>query len=257
MTQPDLNALERNVEQARARFANDLARLRSPTNLARFKEDLWAEARNAKDEWVDTATEAAKDGLQRALTAVKERAVANPAAAFAIGAGVAWRLFQRPPIASLLIGVGVLGLLRTSPSQHGSHSYSYMDLYDEDPEPLRRDDGQRGIGSQVSAVANAAKEKARDWSAQATETARQTMTAIADKATSASDRASDVLRETAGAATRIADKAATVADRASDKLQDVLPDQDDRNTYLLGAAALAVAAAVGIAYQRRAREDSP
>jgi hypothetical protein len=255
MTQADLNALERNVEQARARFANDLARLRSPTNLARFKEGLWAEARNAKDEWVDTATEAAKDGLQRALTAVTERAVANPAAAFAIGAGVAWRLFQRPPIASLLIGVGVLGLLRTSPSQHGSRSY--MDLYDEDPEPLRRDDGQRGLGSQVSAVADAAKEKARDWSAQATETARQTMTAIADKATSASDRASYVLRESAGAATRIADKAATVAEQASDKLQDVLSDQDDRNTYLLGAAALAVAAAVGIAYQRRAREDSP
>jgi hypothetical protein len=253
MSQADLNALERNVEQARARFANDLARLRSPTNLARFKEDLWAEARNTKDEWFDTATEAAKDGLQRALTAVKERAVANPAAAFAIGAGVAWRLFQRPPIASLLIGVGLVGLLRASPSQHGSHSY--MDLYDEDPEPLpRKDISHGGLGSQVSAVADAAKEKARDWSAQATDTI---MTAIADKATSASDRASDVLREAAGAATRIADKAATVADRASDKLQDVLPDQDDRNTYLLGAAALAVAAAVGMAYQRRSREESP
>jgi hypothetical protein len=133
-----------------------------------------------------------------------------------------------------------------------------MGLYDEDPEPLpRKDISHAGLSSQVSAVADAAKEKARDWSAQATDTARQTMKAIADKATSASDRASDVLRDAAGAATRIADKAATVADQASDKLQDVLPDQDDRNTYLLGAAALAVAAAVGIAYQRSAREESP
>jgi hypothetical protein len=42
MSQADLNALERNVEQARARFANDLARLRSPVNLARFKDELFA-----------------------------------------------------------------------------------------------------------------------------------------------------------------------------------------------------------------------
>jgi hypothetical protein len=31
------------VEQARAKFAGDLARLRSPTNLARLKNDLWAD----------------------------------------------------------------------------------------------------------------------------------------------------------------------------------------------------------------------
>jgi hypothetical protein len=38
MSQADLNALEREVEQTRARFANDLARLRSRRNLAAFKE---------------------------------------------------------------------------------------------------------------------------------------------------------------------------------------------------------------------------
>ena len=35
------------------------------------------------------------------------------------------------------------------------------------------------------------------------------------------------------------------------ELDEALPDKEDRDTYLLGAAALAVAAAVGIAYQRR------
>jgi len=68
MSQADLNALERNVEQARARFANDLARLRSPVNLARFKDELWAEARETKDELVEKTKEAAKDGAQRVLT---------------------------------------------------------------------------------------------------------------------------------------------------------------------------------------------
>jgi hypothetical protein len=40
MSAAELNAIERDVELTRARFANDLARLRSPHNLAEFKEDL-------------------------------------------------------------------------------------------------------------------------------------------------------------------------------------------------------------------------
>jgi hypothetical protein len=34
-------------------------------------------------------------------------------------------------------------------------------------------------------------------------------------------------------------------------MRDAVPDRDDRDTLLLAAAAVAVAAAVGIAYQRR------
>jgi hypothetical protein len=44
---------------------------------------------------------------------VKARAAANPAALIAIGAGLAWRLMQRPPIASALIGVGLYSLWKT------------------------------------------------------------------------------------------------------------------------------------------------
>jgi hypothetical protein len=70
-----------------------------------------------------------------------------------------------------------------------------------------------------------------------------------------------VLHDTGDAArdtmTQIADKAASVADRASHRLRDTIPDRDDRDTYLLGAAALAVAAAVGISFQRRAQIRPP
>jgi hypothetical protein len=248
MSQSDLNALERDVEQARARFANDLARLRSPVNLARFKDDLWAEARETKDELVEKTKEAAKDGVQRVLTQLTERAAANPAAALAIGAGLAWRLFHRPPIATLLVGMGLAGLLRTSPSQRSAQPY--MGLHDEDPKP-RHD-------ASLAAFADAAKERVQDWSAQTGEAVRQTGTQIADKTASMADRASAMLHGAGDAArdtmTQIADKAASVA--ASHRLRDRLPDQDDRDSYLLGAAALAVAAAVGIAVQRRARENT-
>ena len=73
--------------------------------------------RETKDELVDKTKEAAKDGAQRFLTELKERAAANPVAALAIGAGLAWRLVHRPPVATLLVGMGVVGLLRTSPAR--------------------------------------------------------------------------------------------------------------------------------------------
>ena len=123
MSDAELNALERDVEQAERRFADDLARLRSPSTLARFKDDVWAEARETKDELVGKTKEAAKDGAERLFTELKERAAANPVAALAIGAGLAWRLVHRPPVATLLVGMGLVGLLRTSPARNAGALY--------------------------------------------------------------------------------------------------------------------------------------
>jgi gas vesicle protein len=255
MSAADLTALERDVEQARERFADDLARLRSPTNLARFKDDLWAEVRETKDEWVDKGKEAAQDAAQRLVTELKERAAANPAAALAIGAGLAWRLFNRPPIATALVGMGLYSLLRTTPSRRSSQSY--MDLYDEDPRPTYHNDDS-GLVTQTAKLGDVARQKIQGWSAEAGETARQAATEIADTAASAADRATDALRNAAAAArdtaTEVADTTASVAERAAERLHDAMPSRDDRDTYLLGAAALAVAAALGIAYQRKSQE---
>jgi hypothetical protein len=68
-----------------------LARLRSPGTFSRFKDDVWTEVIETKDALVDKTTGAAKDGAQRILADLKERAVANPAAAVAIGAAMAAR----------------------------------------------------------------------------------------------------------------------------------------------------------------------
>jgi hypothetical protein len=311
MSDADLNALERDVEQARARFADDLARLRSPKTLGRFKDDAWAEARETKDELVDKTKEAAKDGAQRLFTELKERAAANPVAALAIGAGVAWRLVHKPPIATLLVAMGVVGLLRTSPSRS---SKPYMGLHDEDPR-LQYGHGanEAGLVARAGELAAAVKEKVEDGSDSAGEAARATATQVADTAAAVTERASRVMHDARNAArdtaSQIADKASSLANRATDGLADAnhaaretiaqmgdgavsaagqasqglhdaggaaretvahmadktavaarqashrvyeaLPDKEDRDTYLLGAAALAVAAAVGIAYQRR------
>jgi hypothetical protein len=291
MSDANLNALERDVEQARARFADDLARLRSPAALARFKDDVWA----AKDELIDTTKEAAKEGAQRFLTELKDRAAANPVAALAIGAGLAWRLVHRPPVATLLVGVGMVGLLRTSP--------------DQDPR-LRRSDA--GLAARAGDLAEAVKEKVQDWSVNAGDVARSTASQVAETASAVSERAGQVLHDAhdtvsrmgdktsptertsdrlqaakdaarqtvaqtgiktasvtrqashvlqdAGGAARetvaeMADEASSLAQQAATRMYNALPDRENRDTYLLGAAALAVAAAVGIAFQRRAQQD--
>jgi hypothetical protein len=156
MSAAELSALEREVELTRARFASDLARLRSPHTFAEFKEDLWAHARETKD------------GV---LAEVKARAAANPHAVAALAAGVAWRLFHRPPIATLLVGLGLVGLLRTSPSQ--ADYAKAEDFFDP-----------KEWTSRTSAVADAAKQKVEDWSAQASQAAREAKTQVAETAAS-------------------------------------------------------------------------
>ena len=252
MSDAELNALERDVEQARARFADDLARLRSPSTLARFKDDAWAEARDTKDELVGKTKEAAKDGAQRLFTELKERAAANPVAALAIGAGLAWRLVHRPPIATLLVGMGVVGLLRTSPARN---SEPYMGLHDEDPRLLHRyGAGEPGLAARAGELADVVKDKVQDWSAEAGDAARATATQVAETTTAVAERASralrdvrDVARDTAA---NVGDRAATMAERASDGLHDAT------NTARITAAGVGDKAAAVAGQASQAVQDA-
>jgi hypothetical protein len=232
MSEADLNALEREVELSRARFAHDLARLRSPHTLAEFKEELWAQAR------------ATKDGV---VSDLKARAAANPAALAAIAAGVAWRLFHRPPIATALVGLGLLSLLRTAPERPDEETW--IDRYAEDPVGELR--------SRAGELADAAKQKVKDLSEQASQAADEVTKELKERAATATERATETLRGASDTARdrvmRLADDAPSVSDRISASLRAAAPSPEERDNYLLGAAAVAVAAAVGIALQRRAQ----
>jgi gas vesicle protein len=133
-------------------------------------------------------------------------------------------------------------MLRTSPSQ--ADYAKAEDFFD--PEEWR---------SRASRFADAAKQKVEDWSAQASQAAREAKTQVAETAASMAERASDALHDAGDTArdrvTRLAGDATSFSDQASARLHAAMPDRDDRDNYLLGAAALAVAAAVGIAFQRR------
>jgi len=259
MTTLELNHLERDVEDARERLSGDLQRLRSPATLSGFKDALWAEADDSRDqlvaktketvdelvvkakesvdelvvkakqgagELVATTQDAVRDGAWRFLADLKERAAANPAAALAIGAGLAWRIARKPPIASMLVGAGVIGLMRTNP---------------QNPAP-----GAEMV-SRVGDLAVEAKEKVEQWSSDAGEIVARTGEVAGSVKETVEQWSSDA-RETVW---QVSVAAKTLTDRGTETLYGIVQDADERDKYLLGAAAVALVAAVGFAYQRR------
>jgi uncharacterized phage infection (PIP) family protein YhgE len=261
MSTLELDRLEEDVAKARERVVADVARLRSPTAFEEFKGDIG-------QTFSDTA--------QRTIAGLKNRAAANPAAVLAIAAGLLWRFARHPPIASLLVGVGLTSLLRTSA--------------DSPPSPVVTRSGE--LLHAANEKASELSEQARELTAQARETAAataatlsQTAGRIADQAAQTTARvsgqaarASDDAREAAArmsgqatdAATRISGQAAEAAarisegagqiaaqaSRSADRLraaaQQTLPDMPGRDGFLLGVAAVAVGAAALIGLRRDA-----
>ena len=78
--------------------------------ISEFKDTLWAEARETKDELIEKTKDAAQDGIQRIIADLKERAAANPAAVLAIGAGLA--LVHRPRLPRCWWASALSGLFR-------------------------------------------------------------------------------------------------------------------------------------------------
>jgi hypothetical protein len=252
MTTLELDRLEEDVAKARERVVADVARLRSPAAMAEFKADIG---------------HTFSDSAQRTLDGLKSRAAANPAAVLAIGAGLLWRFARRPPIASILVGVGLASLMRTNPGSV--------------PSP---------VVTRTSELAHAAAEKAsefteqaREAAAAAAETVSQTAARVADQATQlgsrvsersarlseeavdtatrlsgeASEAAARVSGQAAEAAARMSEGAgqfAAQASRSADRMtaaaQRALADSSARDAFLLGFAALAVGAAAFINCRR-------
>jgi hypothetical protein len=247
MSEAELNVLERDVEQARARFAGDLARLRSPATLSNFQDDLWAQASETKDDLVEKAKEAATDGVQRLVSDLKEKAAANPAAALAIGAGLAWRLVHRPPIASLLVGIGLFSLWRTTPSEGEGLVPRAADLAGQVKETLQ--EWSAGATENLTQIADKASAAAEEAYA----SARDTVSKVKTHVTVAADQAAGSVQETM---THIRDQASAAGAKTSAAVRAITPNAEARDSLLLGAAALAVAAAIGIAYQRRSADET-
>jgi hypothetical protein len=270
MSQPSLRQLEQEVEAARAKLAGDLATLRSPSTAAEFTESLKQEALEAKDALLDKAKASIQSSIESMIEDVKARAAANPTAALAIGTGLAWRLIHHPPIATVLVGAGLLSLFRTQPARlHGRSREDYLSyaknrLVEQASEAADvAKEKATALGETVSekAAETAAdiKDRVQDWTAQAT-------SAAGEAAKDATERASAMWDETAETLEQAGQSARTTAragmSRAGDTIDDLwastqssMNDAEARDKVLLGAAGLAVVAALGFACQRRLAEQ--
>lgn len=261
MPGPTLNQLERDVEAARAKLASDLATLRSPITAAEFTDSLKQEAVEAKDALLDKAKKSVQSSIELLMQDIKARAAANPTAALAIGAGVAWRLIRQPPIATALVGAGLVSLFRTPPARvNGEAAGDYFSH------------AKTRFLEQASEYAEVAKEKAETLGETVWEKTAETAVDIKDRLQESTAQAASVASEagkntqarahamwnetieTLGQAAGATPFSATSG--AGHAVNEPLPrnKEEGRDKLLLGTAGLAVITALGIACQRRLTE---
>lgn len=243
MSDIPLKIHERDVESARAKLTEDLAVLCSARTFAGFTDDL-------KQQALDT-----KDAVWEKL---KARAAANPAAMMAIAAGLGWRLFTRPPIASALIGLGLFSLWRASGVPIDKRSsflqQSAQSLKTQGENLATAASGMAAdltaqakdtVSAKGTEVWEAAKAKVQEWNEQAStrlDEARSKVKTAGDSVVDGLRRQQHDLRD------EIADMTA--------EAKESLRDEDTRNTLLVGIAGVAIAAALGIACQKRISEST-
>jgi hypothetical protein len=307
MSDPSLHQLERDVEAARAKLAGDLSSLRSPATYSEFSSELKYEALELKDALVDKAKSSVQSTIDTFVDDLKARAAANPVAALAIGAGILWRLIQRPPIATALIGAGLYSLFRTTPTYGTRGNARTTDEYLAQAKGRLAEqasdfadivkDSASAIGEaaaeKATELATGVKERARAMGETATEKATELAAGLRQSASSMGEAAQEKAAELAGAARsqaqhwsqevrspihqaagnasptledmrgksmtaaeRVASRATATADEWMRSIQETADSQVARDKFLLGAAGVAVAAALGIACQRRLSEPA-
>jgi hypothetical protein len=196
-----------------------------------------AQASETTDQVVGKAKESASAAVRDLWSEVKARAAANPAAALALGAGLAWRLMHRPPIASALVGIGLLSLWRTDPR----HPAAGADLAARSAEFFQTAAGKAEDASAVlHERAGQVRSAAGEWMDSAAEAVGNAVQASQETFETVRQRGQEMLPVAADGAKAV-----------MDRLGDFSPSVKERDQILLGAAALALAAAVGVAAQRR------
>lgn len=230
MAKAELDHLEGDVHQARERLKSDLEVLRAPGTFSSFKEELVSEVRQSGDDVIANAKAGATSWSERLVAEIKERAAANPVAVAAIAAGIGWRILRKPPITTMLVGYGVYSLFQTQPGRLAPGAETVYHAAD---------------------AAVAAKEQIQEWGKEAAETVAHATSSLQALAASGSESARRLGVDVSDAAAEATGSLQAVAMRGSQSIHHTVMDQQERDKVLLGAAALALTTAVGLAWMRR------
>jgi len=263
MPAKNLRQFEGDVEMARAKLTGSLATLRSPDTISTFTDDLKKEALETKDALVDQAKTAAQSKVAELVEDLKAKAAANPAAALTIGAGLVWHFLRHPPIATALVGLGVFSLWRTDASRPvGSYRPDYLEsgkqrLKEQAGEALSKVkdmaiQGQDVLSAKTADLTGAARDTVERWTADVREGAEEVRASLTNNAPSIAPSAEEIGNFTQ----RASDMAGEVFDSSVTATRSMLRNRESRDKVLLGVAGLAVAAALGIACQKRLSDST-
>jgi hypothetical protein len=282
--QNTLAQCERDVEKARARLAQDLAILRSPAALNSFTDSLKEAATDVKDSVVDElkAKAAANPTATLAIGAgIAWYFVRNPPIAMGlIGAGLygLWRTNAVHPVNGDYIQQGRERLYE----QASDFGASAMDAASEAGQAVSEKAGEMVDAAKQSvqewsrdatdivaaagaSVGNAVKEQAEsvvegarrvrhDLTNQAANVGSRVSAATESATLSVRQAVSDLSDQVGRAGARASATSRQVGHQILDSSRDYIPSEP-RDKVLLGVAGLAVAAALGMAYQKRVIEE--
>jgi hypothetical protein len=244
-----IDELERDVEQARARVAADIALLRAPETYEAAKNRLTNTAYGYRDQLRDQAT-GYGEGM---IETLKAKAAANPLAVAAIGAGIAWRLYRHPPVTTVLVGLGLASLLRTDPDDDSLHPRRLMESASEKAMELK-DRAAAQVAELRENAVGALEERVHEWTG-----SDGAYEGGGGPVRSPVGATSGNALQPSFATTRDPEALGVRRDRMRSPTADIPYPSDEprtfhpsrsggerRDAYLLGVAALAVGAAVGL-----------
>ena len=242
-TSPDVETLEREAAEARARLANTLERLTSPATTQAVKQELTDYAQGLKDSVLGTG----RSKAQGYTDDLKHRVLGNPLGVALIGAGIGWRLYKHPPIAMALIGTGIALLMKGDGRVDRS---AYRDPYDRDQPRGYVPGGVAGYGYPVDEdpPGSSLTERASLAASSAGEMAQDLRTRAQDTASDLGERVSETLEGARTSAMSAADTARTaVGDAAESARTAVLHAAETARTTVAETAASLRTAASDIA----------
>jgi hypothetical protein len=284
----DVATLEAEVEEARSRLAATIDKLADPATHEAMKDEIMARVQGYKDQILGSA----RGTGQGFADDLKARAMNNPAAVAMIGAGLAYRLYRHPPVATLLVGGGIAMLMRAR-GRTLSDPTAYRAPYDRDQPrgyvpggvagygyPVEEDAPGSTTTDRIVQTASQAGEKARDAAheageriseaaeharAAAQDTYERTRSTVQDTyertraaAQDTYERARSTVRDTsesaAGTYGRAADRVGGAAHEAYDRAGSAY-DRVRNDPWMLGALGVAAGAALAVALRRTETGD--
>jgi uncharacterized protein YjbJ (UPF0337 family) len=177
---------------------------------------------------------------------MKRRVMDNPIPVAMIGAGLAWRFYRHPPVATLLVGAGVAMLMR---AKTPADPNAYRDPYREVNPGAYVPGGVAGYGypveasapgsspiERVGAAASEVGELARDAGEKARHMAADAGAAVSDMASRAVGAASDAADRARTTAADLAGRATSAASDAAGWAQDTASDVTERAGSMISGA---------------------